>query len=455
MAIGRVGSFATVEPALVDFGSMAERNIDKIKAEEEAKKVAKAKEEQAKRDAVKDIKDPNIQKTIGIGAVDEGISRAMRGEFEKFADYKSIGDADNAGRSARKMNIVAQQSEYLQKKMADYEAAIKTVDDINPEAYRGVMNFLTNLDKDKVKISFEGDDPTISVMNEDGTYPEPSNLVDYVQNVLTPVRNYVEIDDIKKVTDTIKASTTESGSYALNTKITDINSKESAPQVNELRRQAKLRTSLDESMFNWYNNQRAQNNKLPFKVSGWTDEEKKQAEDYYFNTFKDSYNREVEKGFGSPGGGSGGGPKETPSIPSIVEPVVAGTVGFNDSVDKLFRNGGYTRPIFKGDKGNVKISGLELTNIMVNKNGNIVFVLEQPVGSSTGLGGASETNKEGGNTYLTASDKGFRIAREKAKNLLGLKTDKELASWVSGGELKFNSNNNNNNNRSEAQQRGL
>jgi hypothetical protein len=92
---------------------------------------------------------------------------------------------------------------------------------------------------------------------------------------------------------------------------------------------------------------------------------------------------------------------------------------------------------------------------MVNKNGNIVFVLEQPIGSSTGLGGASESNKEAGNTYITASDKGFRIAREKVKNLLGLKTDKELASWVSGGELKFNSNNNNNNNRSEAQQRGL
>ena len=454
MAIGRVGSFATVEPALVDFGAMAERNIDKIKAEEEAKKLAKAKEEQAKRDAVKDIKDPNIQKLTGIGEVDAGISASIRPEWEKFAYYKSIGDADNAGRSARKINIVASQSEYLQKKMDEYQAAIKTGDDINPEAYRGVMNFLTNLDKDKVKISFEGDDPTISVMNEDGTYPEPSNLVNYIQNVLTPVRNYVEIDDIKKVTDTIKASVTESGSYALNTKITDINSKESAPQVNELRRQAKLRTSLDESMFNWYNNQRAQNNKLPFKVSGWTDEEKKQAEDYYFNTFKDSYNKEVEKGFGSDRGG-GSGPKETPSIPSIVEPVVAGTVGFNDSVDKLFRNGGYTRPIFKGDKGNVKISGLDLTNIMVNKNGDLVFVLEQPTGSSVGLGGASESNKEAGNTYLTISDKGFRIAREKAKNLLGLKTDKQLASWVSGGELKFNSNNNNNNNRSEAQQRGL
>jgi hypothetical protein len=121
---------------------------------------------------------------------------------------------------------------------------------------------------------------------------------------------------------------------------------------------------------------------------------KKQAEEYYFNTFKDSYNKEVEKGFGSSGGGSGGGPKETPSISSIVEPVVAGTVGFNDSVDKLFRNGGYTRPIFKGDKGNVKVSGLELTTIMVNKKGDLVFMLEQPVGSSTGLGGASESNKD-------------------------------------------------------------
>jgi hypothetical protein len=317
MAIGKVGSFATVEPALVDFGSMVERNIDKIKAEEQAKAAAQAKADKEKRDAVKDIKDPSIQKTTGIGIVDAGISAAVRPEWEKFAYYKSIGDADNAGRSARKINIVSSQSEYLQKAMSDYQAAIKTGDDINPEAYRGVINLLTNLDKDKVKISFEGDDPEISVMNEDGTYPEPSNLVNYIQNVLTPVRNYVEIDDIKKVTKSIPPSVDSFGNYLKHEEIKDINAESSSPQVNELKRQAKLRASQDESMFSWYNTQRASDNKLPFKVSGWTDEEKKKAEEYYFNTFKDSYNREVKAGFGRLGssGGSGG---SDPILSSVV-----------------------------------------------------------------------------------------------------------------------------------------
>jgi hypothetical protein len=434
MAIGRVGSFATVEPALVDFGSMAERNIDKIKAEEEAKKLAKAKEEQAKRDAVKDIKDPNIQKLTGIGEVDAGISASIRPEWEKFAYYKSIGDADNAGRSARKINIVASQSEYLQKKMDEYQQAIKTSDDINPEAYRGVMNFLTNLDKDKVKISFEGDDPTISVMNEDGTYPEPSNLVNYIQNVLTPVRNYVEIDDIKKVTDTIKASVTESGSYALNTKITDINSKESAPQVNELRRQAKLRTSLDESMFNWYNNQRAQNNKLPFKVSGWTDEEKKQAEEYYFNTFKDSYNKEVEKGFGSPGGGSGGDKEKfTYGIP-----VTLGSKVEDNAVSALTKKPGGLkgRAVFYGSNEGVEMGGKKATHIYATTGDNPSFAFQILDPTRAGYGGTSgsipgyfwiKPDDEGYSAFVTSAKSYFKVDDEKilAKILRGEKIEKE------------------------------
>jgi len=194
-------------------------------------------------------------------------------------------------------------------------------------------------------------------------------------------------------------------------------------------------------MYSWYKTKRAQDKSLPNKTTNWTEDQRKEAKEFYMNSLIDSYNREVEMGFGNTGGS--GGPKETPSIPSIVEPVTSGTIGFDNEVDVLFRDGGYTRPIFKGDKGNVKISGLDLTNIMVNKKGNLVFVLEQPTGASVGLGGASQSNKEEGNRYLTAKDKGFRIAREKAKNYLGLKTDKELASWVSGGTLKFNENNNN------------
>jgi hypothetical protein len=435
MAIGKVGSFATVEPALVDFGSMAERNIDKIKAEEQAKAAAKAKEEQAKRDAIKDIKDPNIQKTVGIGAVDEGISKAMRGEFERFANYKSIGDADNAGRSARKMNIVAQQSEYLQKKMDEYQEAIKTGDDINPEAYRGVMNFLTNLDKDKVKISFEGDDPMISVMNEDGTYPEPSNLVNYVQNVLTPVRNYVEIDDIKKVTDVIKASTIESGNYFQNKKITDINSKESAPQVNELRRQAKLRTSLDESMFNWYNTQRAQNNKLPFKVSGWTEDEKKQAEEYYFNTFKDSYNKEVEMGFGSTGGGSGGAKEKF----TYGVPVTLGSKGLkNNAVKALASNPGGLkgRAVFFGSGEGVDMGGKKATHIYATKGDTPDFAFQVQDPTSAGYGGTRgaipglfwiKPKDPDYDAYVAAAKSHFKVDDERVlgKILRGEKIEKE------------------------------
>jgi hypothetical protein len=454
MAIGRVGSFATVEPALVDFGSMTERNIDKIKAEEEAKKLAKAKEAQAKREALKDYKIPDKLGFTGIAEFDRSAQGTFKNLYTQATEAKLIGDERTLLEATGTMNTLISRYDELKELMPNIAKRIESDKTLDDDAGNDHLRDLTMLrDNDYVINTEDPRNIKIALVGEDGKLQQEQLLDDFLGTFKVIPNKIVLIDETKKVIDTIKPSEIESGSYSVNKKITDINSKESQPQVRAIEKNVDTWVSNDNFMYSWYKTKRAQDKSLPNKTTNWTEDQRKEAKEFYMNSLIESYNKEVEMGFGSTGG-SGGGPKETPSVTAIVEPVVAGTIGFNDSVDKLFRNGGYSRPIFKGDKGNVKVSGLDLTNVMVNKNGNIVFVLEQPIGSSTGLGGASESNKEAGNTYITASDKGFRIAREKVKNLLGLKTDKELASWVSGGELKFNSNNNNNNS-SEAEQRGL
>jgi hypothetical protein len=455
MAIGKPGSVATVEPALVDFGSMTERNIDKIKAEEEAKKQAKAKEEQAKRDAVKDIGIPDKLSFTNISEVDKSLQGTFKREWKRATEAKMGGDDRTLYDAVGTMNTLISYADQIKDtpgKIAERVEKDKTLDEDIVDIYLRDFNSLR-----ENGYQVNTDDPrnmTISLINENGELMNEQPLTEFIETRKVLPRKINLIDETKKVLSTIKPSVSESGSYTLNTKITDINSKESKPQVESIKSNVDLWISNNDFMWSWYKKEMAKDSKLPLKTTKWTQEEKDKAREFYTKTVIDSYNEEVEKGFGSTGGGGGSGPKQTPSIPSIVEPVTTGTVGFNNDVDKLFREGGYSRPVFKGDKGNVKVSGLDLTNVMVNKQGNIVFVLEQPVGSSVGAGGASESNREAGNTYITASDKGFRVAREKVKNYLGIKTDTELASWVSGGELKFNSNNNNNN-ISEAQQRGL
>jgi phage-related protein len=254
MAIGRVGSFATVEPALVDFGSMAERNIDKIKAEEEAKKVAQAKKEQEDKDRLKDINIPEKLGFTNISEVDKSLQGTFKKKWEVATEAKMSGDERTLYEAVGTMNTLISYADQIKDtpgKIAERVEKDKTLDEDIIDIYLRDFNSLR-----ENGYQVNTDDPrnmTISLINEKGELMNEQPLTEFIETRKVLPRKINLIDETKKVLSTIKPSVSESGSYALNTKITDINSKESKPQVEAIKENVNLWVSNNDGKYTFFN----------------------------------------------------------------------------------------------------------------------------------------------------------------------------------------------------------
>jgi hypothetical protein len=445
MAIGKVGSFATVEPALVDFGSMAERNIDKIKAEEQAKAAAKAKEEQAKRDAVKDIGIPDKLSFTNISEVDKSLQGTFKREWKRATEAKMGGDDRTLYDAVGTMNTLISYADQIKDtpgKIAERVEKDKTLDEDIIDIYLRDFNSLR-----ENGYQVNTDDPrnmTISLINEKGELMNEQPLTEFIETRKVLPRKINLIDETKKVLSTIKPSVSESGSYALNTKITDINSKESKPQVEAIKENVNLWVSNNDFMWSWYKKEMAKDSKLPLKTTGWTQQEKDKAREFYTKTVIDSYNEEVEKGFGSTGGGAGGGKDKVKLTPVYG----LGTTVSNNYVKKLspdLKGRGVT---YGEGMKSFDFGGKTLNFAYATSGDKPEFVFQMSDPSSVGYSGsgASAGGKNVGVDYVTTQSTDYSALLNEAKKFFGAKNNKQLASILRGEEyIEAN----------EAEERGL
>ena len=447
MAIGKPGSVATVEPALVDFGSMAERNIDKIKAEEEAKKVAKAKEAQAKRDAVKDIGIPDKLSFTNISEVDKSLQGTFKKKWEVATEAKMSGDERTLYEAVGTMNTLISYADQIKDtpgKIAERVEKDKTLDEDIVDIYLRDFNSLR-----ENGYQVNTDDPrnmTISLINENGELMNEQPLTEFIETRKVLPRKINLIDETKKVLSTIKPSVSESGSYTLNTKITDINSKESKPQVESIKSNVDLWISNNDFMWSWYKKEMAKDPKLPLKTTKWTQEEKDKAREFYTKTVIDSYNDEVEKGFGSPGGGSGGDKEKfTYGIP-----VTLGSKVEDNAVSALTKKPGGLkgRAVFYGSNEGVEMGGKKATHIYATTGDNPSFAFQILDPTRAGYGGTSGSIP--GYFWIKPDDEGYSAFVTSAKSYFKVDDEKILAKILRGDKIEEG-----NNNRTEAQERGL
>ena len=445
MAIGRVGSFATVEPALVDFGSMAERNIDKIKAEEEAKKLAKAKEAQAKREALKDYKIPDKLGFTGIAEFDRSAQGTFKNLYTQAAEAKLIGDERTLLEATGAMNTLISRYDELKELMPSIAERIESDETLDDDAGNDHLRDLTMLRDNNYVINTE--DPRnikIALMGEDGKLQKEQLLDDFLGTFKVIPNKIVLIDETKKVIDTIKPSEIESGSYSVNKKITDINSKESQPQVRAIEKNVDTWVSNDNFMYSWYKTKRAQDKSLPNKTTNWTEDQRKEAKEFYMSSLIDSYNKEVEMGFGSTGGGAGGGKDKVKLTPVYG----LGTTVSNNYVRKLSPDlKGRGIDYSEGKKG-FDFGGKILTFAYATSGDNPEFVFQMADPSNVGYsgGGASAGGKKGGIDYVTTQVTDYSALLNEAKRIYGAKNNKQLASILRGEEyIEAN----------EAEERGL
>jgi hypothetical protein len=322
MAIGRVGSFATVEPALVDFGSMAERNIDKIKAEEEAKKAAKAAEAKAKGEALKDVKDIEAFKLSGVTGYDKTLSGTVNNMYQKFLDakesYLNTGDRSYllmADKIRNEVETINNESKAIGDTLTKF-AELSKAEKINKDIADEKLAELQAIKDGRAEYSFEDGKTMMTFKDEEGNITNKVPASGYVTNMLSDIPEPFNLEStMNETVSKVKASTKETGNALFQRKTTDINSPESAPQRKSLQNTAEYWSNNNGAMASWYQSKRAQEkangNILPLKTSNWTEEERKEAQDYFYNQLKNKYAKEVTIDAQQPNkSGDGGSGKE-------------------------------------------------------------------------------------------------------------------------------------------------
>lgn len=442
MAIGKVGSFATVEPALVDFGAMTERNIDKIKAEEEAKAKAKAAAEKAKAEALKDVKDVDAFKLSGVTGYDQTLSGTVNNMYQQFLDakesYLNTGDrsylliADKIRNEVSAINNESQAIASTLSKFAELSKAGKLNKDIADEK----LLELQAIQDGKAKYSFENGKTMITFTDEDGNVTNKVPASGYVTNMLSDLPEPFDLEkNMNETVSKVKASTIESGGALFKKKVTDIESEESANQRTSLQNTAKLWASQTGAMASWYqakrSEERAKGNYLPLKTSNWTEDEKKEAQDYFYNQLKNKYAKEVTIDAQQPNK-SGGSGKEKFTYGTVVTLVDENLAKNVPKISELASSPGKLkgRPVFFGSKEGISLAGKAATHIYATAGDNPVFVfqMQDPTGvSSDGTSGkvegysyiSSESPDYG--AYITAAKGHFKVDDEKllAKILRG------------------------------------
>jgi hypothetical protein len=350
MAIGRVGSFATVEPALVDFGSMAERNIDKIKSEEEAKLKAKAAEAKAKGEALKDVKDIEAFKLSGVTGYDKTLSGTVNNMYQKFLDakesYLNTGDRSYlliADKIRNEVDSINNESLAIGNTLTKF-AELSKAEKINKDIADEKLAELQAIKDGKAEYSFEDGKTMITFKDEEGNITNKVPASGYVTNMLSDIPEPFNLEStMNETVSKVKASTSEVGNALFQRKTTDINSPESAPQRKSLQNTAEYWSNNNGAMASWYQSKRAQEkangNVLPLKTSNWTEDERKEAQGYFYNQLKNKYAKEVTIDAQQPNksGDGGSGDKKDVITPSS-------EVG----VRRIYRAGDRNKPVNTG-----------------------------------------------------------------------------------------------------------
>jgi hypothetical protein len=428
MAIGKVGSFATVEPALVDFGSMVERNIDKIKADEAAKAAAKAAVEKAKSDALKDVKDVDAFKLSGVTGYDQTLSGTVNGMYQKFLDakeaYLSTGDRSYllvADKIRNEVATINNESEAMAGVLTKFAELSKT-GKINSEIADEKLLELQAIKDEKVKYSFEDGKTMMTFTDEDGNITNKVPASGYVTNMLGDMPESFKLnDEIKGIVETVKASEIEAGGASYRKTVTDINSPDSEPQRKRLDNAAKYFSEQNNSMASWYQSKRkeekAKGNVLPLKTSGWTEDEKAEAKKFFYDQMINSYQKKVSIDAKEPSGGSGSGDKKTFAATEFdaskkykLEGATGKGLSWSGDVKESPILGSFMIQRTEGDKKtNLQINNATLKNIFVNKDGNVIMAYDEQVGN------LSEREVQEKMSALDAIISGSNIASEVEK----------------------------------------
>lgn len=398
--VGKVGTFATVQPIQgPDFGGMVEKQFDKIKAEKAAKEAAKAKARKDEQDRIAKLGGLGDLKTTNINGFNKGLYDVYSKMKNEYADAELRGDYFAARNLKDSLSTLNNATEMAINKMKFNEneadkldpdfyqrnsAVLRSLNDGNTDVkYNGNGQMLLTVyeDPEKTKVLFENMSPNEIVSKLDAPYK--FNMDGAVNEF---VKNYKPSSIESKMKDGISTI-----------KVSDVMND---PKVIEGIDSKASELANDSTSLAWFGKYNLK--KYETDVNKFSEEEKKQAKEYFKERILNSYEKEIDLNIQQRSGRGGSGSKSGLVIgpASTYEGASINVEGGNpkDGKKSVSATGAKTLTIRDG-KDTIKVGSMPLDRVMLNTDGKLYFSLSYSGSGKEGLtgngssAGVTESNK--------------------------------------------------------------
>lgn len=386
--VGKVGTFATVQPIQgPDFGGMVEKQFDKIKAEKAAKEAAKAKARKDEQDRIAKLGGLGDLKTTNINGFNKGLYDVYSKMKNEYADAELRGDYFAARNLKDSLSTLNNATEMAINKMKFNEneadkldpdfyqrnsAVLRSLNDGNTDVkYNGNGQMLLTVyeDPEKTKVLFENMSPNEIVSKLDAPYK--FNMDGAVNEF---VKNYKPSSIESKMKDGISTI-----------KVSDVMND---PKVIEGIDNKASELANDSTSLAWFGKYNLK--KYETDVNKFSEEEKKQAKEYFKERILNSYEKEIDLNIQQRSGRGGSGNKDGFKVgtPSLYE---APSITPEDGVG-IPLAGAKTVTISNSTGKTLTVGGMPLDRVLYDpKSGQLYFGLLYAGSGKEGIAGKGST----------------------------------------------------------------
>lgn len=308
--VGKVGTYAQVQPIEgPNFGGMVQAQFDKLDAERKAKEAAKAKAEAKKQEELDKLTLPSL-KTSNISEMNRQSEEKYKQMYSEYVEKVRAGDINGARQLISSVGTLNNAVQFFNDK---YKEVTSAEGKYNSQFLTEFEDVLRNINDANSDIEYKGNGLDVVTIYKDPEKKEvlvKGNLNEILNSINVPfkfdgdmlnksVGSFVKTfkpDKIETIINQGHLYGTKSVEDALND-----------PEINdELRRQAKNMVA-DRNTRAFYAQEKGMS---LFQIDNFDETQKKEAEDYFYKTYKDALRREIDLSIAQKSQGRGGSGKD-------------------------------------------------------------------------------------------------------------------------------------------------
>ena len=450
--VGNVGTYATVQPIEgPNFGGMVQAQFDKLDAERKAKAKAEEEAKAKKQEELDKLTLPSL-KTSNISEMNRQAEEKYKQMYSEYVEKVRAGDINGAKQLISSVGTLNNAIQFFNDK---YKEVTSAEGKYNPQFLTQFEDLLRNINDANSDIEYKRNGLDVVTIYKDPEKKEvlvKGNLNEILNSINVPfkfdgdmlnksVGSFVKTFKPDKI-ETIINKGSLYGTQSIEDSLND-------PEINdELRRQAKNMVA-DRNTRAFYAQEKGMS---LFQIDNFDETQKKEAEDYFYKTYKDALRREIDLSIARKSEGGGGSKsggfnivQSTLEIPKTYSLDTASVLYNDKKQDINMPAGSISFNVAKEGGVSIIVGDRKLNDIVYDPNSKkMIFALSTSASSRQGAssGGASagegESNKE--SSWFTERDLSFEQLKNSLNTIPSLrgriKTKDDIVKYVLGIQEK-------------------